>query len=67
MLKADIAIEKEVIKVYDDAAWETGDAGLKRLLRRIRDHEKYHVGCLSGSVEKRRRQMISSPLERALY
>jgi bacterioferritin len=52
MLKVDIAIEKEVIKVYDEAAWETGDAGLRQLLRRIRDHEKYHVEVFSDLLKK---------------
>jgi bacterioferritin len=52
MLKADIEIEKAVIKVYDEAAWETGEAGLKALFQRIRDNEKYHVGVF-GDILKR--------------
>ena len=52
MLKADIEIEKAVIKVYDEAAWETADASLKQLLRRIRDNEKYHVGVFSDILKK---------------
>jgi bacterioferritin len=43
MLKADIKIEKEVAAEYDRAAKEVDDAGLKKLLIRIRDHEIYHV------------------------
>jgi bacterioferritin len=42
MLKADIEIEKTVAKRYDEAAWETADAGLRQLFLRIRDNEKYH-------------------------
>jgi bacterioferritin len=52
MLKVDIAIEKEVIKVYDAAAWETTDAGLKQLLQRIRDNEKYHAEVFSDLLKK---------------
>jgi bacterioferritin len=52
MLKANIAIEKEVIKVYDEAAAETADAGLKQLLLRIRDNEKYHVGVFSDLLKE---------------
>jgi bacterioferritin len=43
MLKADIKIEKEVAEVYDKAAGEVDDTGLKELLIRIRDNEKYHI------------------------
>ncbi|MFA5308123.1 MAG: ferritin-like domain-containing protein [Dehalococcoidales bacterium] len=43
MLKADIKIEKEVAAKYDQAAKEIDDAGLKALLLRIRDNEKYHI------------------------
>ena len=43
MLKADIKIEKEVAAAYDKAAKEVEDAGLKTLLERIRDNEKYHI------------------------
>ncbi|OGO18277.1 MAG: bacterioferritin, partial [Chloroflexi bacterium RBG_16_50_11] len=43
MLKADIKIEKEVAAAYDRAAKEVDDAGLKELLIRIRDNEKYHI------------------------
>jgi bacterioferritin len=43
MLKADIKIEKEVAAAYDKAAKEVDDAGLKSLLERIRDNEKYHI------------------------
>jgi bacterioferritin len=52
MLKADIDIEQAVIKVYDEAAWETGDASLRQLLLRIRDNEKYHMGVFSDVLKK---------------
>jgi len=41
-LRADIAIEKDVVKKYGDFASKTDDAGLKELLTRIRDNELYH-------------------------
>jgi bacterioferritin len=43
MLNADIKIEKEVAAEYDRAAKEVEDASLKKLLKRIREHELYHV------------------------
>jgi bacterioferritin len=43
MLRADIKIEKEVAAKYDQSAQEVSEADLKKLLRRIRDHELYHV------------------------
>jgi len=43
MLRADIKIEKEVAAAYDQAAKEVTDPGLKKLLLRIRDHERYHT------------------------
>src|SRR4030042_904427 len=43
MLRADIKIEKEVAAKYDQSAKEVNAADLKKLLRRIRDHEIYHV------------------------
>ncbi len=47
MLNADIKIEKEVAAEYDRAAKEISDVKLKKLLRRIRDHELYHVEVFS--------------------
>ena len=41
MLRADIKIEKEVAEAYDKAGKEEADAGLKKLLFRLRDHEIY--------------------------
>jgi bacterioferritin len=43
MLLADIKIEKEVAAEYDRAAKEVTVPDLKKLLKRIRDHELYHV------------------------
>ena len=42
-LRADIKIEKEVAAAYDQAAKETDDPGLRKLLLRIRDNEMYHI------------------------
>jgi bacterioferritin len=52
MLKADIKIEKEVAARYDSAAKETRDAGLKDLLLRIRDNEKYHIDVFNDLLKK---------------
>jgi len=43
MLRADIKIEKEVAAEYDRAAKEVTVPDLKKLLKRIRDHELYHI------------------------
>ena len=52
MLKADLKIEKEVAAKYDQAAKETEDAGLKQLLLRIRDNEKYHIDVFNDLLAK---------------
>lgn len=52
MLRADIKIEKEVAEAYDQAAKETDDPDLKKLLHRIRDNEIYHVGVFSDLLEE---------------
>jgi bacterioferritin len=51
MLQADIKIEREVAAEYDRAAKEVGDAGLKKLLARIRDHEIYHEEVFNDLLE----------------
>jgi rubrerythrin len=51
MLQADIKIEKEVAQAYDKAAQETDDPGLKKLLRRIRDNELYHVEVFTDLLQ----------------
>ena len=43
MLRADIRIENEVADVYDRTAGEATDAGIRKLMLRLRDHEKYHA------------------------
>jgi bacterioferritin len=52
MLKADIKIEKEVAAKYDKAAKETDDKGIKELLERIRDHEKYHIEVFNDLLKE---------------
>jgi bacterioferritin len=52
MLKADIKIEKEVAAAYDKAAKEVDDAGLKELLIRIRDNEKYHIDVFNDLLKE---------------
>jgi bacterioferritin len=52
MLKADIKIEKEVAAAYDKAAGEVDDAGLKELLIRIRDNEKYHIDVFNDLLKE---------------
>jgi bacterioferritin len=52
MLRADIEIEKEVADKYDRAAKEVEDAGLKKLLTRIRDHEIYHVEVFDDLLDE---------------
>jgi bacterioferritin len=51
MLEADIKIEKEVAKAYDKASKEVDDAGLKELLIRIRDNEKYHIDVFNDLLK----------------
>jgi len=52
MLKADLKIEKEVAAAYDKAAKEVNDEGLKKLLRRIRDNEKYHIDVFNDLMKE---------------
>jgi bacterioferritin len=52
MLKADIKIEKEAAEVYDRAAKDTKDAGLKDLFLRIRDNEKYHIEIFNDLLKE---------------
>jgi len=52
MLRADIKIEKKVAAEYDRAAREVTEPDLKELLRRIRDHELYHVDVFSDLLRK---------------
>ena len=50
-LRADIAIEKDVVKKYGDFAAKTDDAGLKELLTRIRNNELYHQEVFNDLLE----------------
>jgi bacterioferritin len=52
MLRADIKIEKEVADAYDQAAKETEDPDLKKLLHRIRDNEIYHIGVFNDLLKE---------------
>jgi len=52
MLRADIKIEKEVTEVYEQAAKETEDPDLKKLLRRIRDNEIYHTEVFNDLLKE---------------
>jgi bacterioferritin len=52
MLKADIKIEKKVAAAYDKAAKETDDGGLRELLLRIRDNEKYHIDVFNDLLKE---------------
>lgn len=51
MLRADIAVEREVTKEYTRQIDEVEDPGLKRLLTRIRDHEIYHDQLFTDLLE----------------
>jgi bacterioferritin len=52
MLKADIKIEKKVTEAYDRAAKEVKEKDLKKLLRRIRDHEIYHTEVFTDLLKE---------------
>jgi bacterioferritin len=51
MLRSDIEIEKKVADKYDKAAQKIKDAGLKKLLLRIRDHEIYHTDVFNDLLK----------------
>ena len=52
MLKADIKIEKQVYDTYDRMAGEIEDQGLKELIIRIRDNEKYHIDVFNDVLKQ---------------
>lgn len=56
MLRVDMKTEPEVAAAYDRAARETEDPGLKKLLRRLRDHEIYHAEVFSDLLEEEEKQ-----------
>lgn len=52
MLRADIKIEKEVTEAYDHAAKRVKEKDLKKLLLRLRDHERYHTEVFTDLLKK---------------
>lgn len=52
MLRADIAIEKQVAAEYDRAAKQIKEPDLKELLTRIRDHELYHADIFNDLLKR---------------
>lgn len=52
MLRADIAVEREVTKEYTRQIGEVDDPDLKRLLTRIRDNEIYHDEVFSDLLDE---------------
>jgi bacterioferritin len=52
MLRADIAVEREVTKEYTRLIGVVDDPGLKELITRIRDHEVYHDEVFSDLLDE---------------
>jgi rubrerythrin len=52
MLRADIAVEREVTKEYTRQIDEVDDPDLKKLITRIRDHEVYHDEVFSDLLDE---------------
>lgn len=52
MLRADIAIEREVTKEYTRQIDAVDDPDLKKLITRIRDHEIYHDEVFSDLLDE---------------
>jgi bacterioferritin len=52
MLKADIAVEREVTKEYTSQLPEIEEPGLQKLVTRIRDHEIYHDARFGEFLEE---------------
>jgi len=52
MLDADISIENEVARKYDEAAREMGDGRVVALLSRIRDQEIYHAEVFQDLLDE---------------
>ncbi len=55
MLLDDIKIEKEVAAMYDRATNEVDDRNLKKLFKRIREHELYHVEVFDDLLKEIKR------------
>jgi bacterioferritin len=47
MLRADVSVEREVASAYGSAAEKFDDPAVRRLLKRMRDHENYHAEVFS--------------------
>jgi len=52
MLSVDIEIEKDVASKYDDGAGKADDPDVKKLLKRLRDHERYHAEVFTDLLEE---------------
>jgi bacterioferritin len=52
MLRADIAVERDVTKEYTRQIGVVDDPGLKELITRIRDHEVYHDEVFSDLLDE---------------
>ena len=52
MLRADIAVEREVTVEYSQQIPEIDDPGLKDLITRIRDHEIYHADLFEDLLDE---------------
>jgi bacterioferritin len=52
MLTVDLMVEKEVAAKYSQAIKEMNDTGLKELLTRIRDNEKYHIDVFTDLLKE---------------
>jgi bacterioferritin len=55
MLSADIKIENEVAETYDQAAVKASDPGIKKLLLRLRDNERYHAEVFGDLLEEEKK------------
>ncbi len=53
MLKSDIDIENKVADFYDKTGRKTDDAGIRKLLFRLRDHEIYHAKLFDSLLKKK--------------
>ena len=55
MLKSDIEIENKVADFYDKTGRTTDDAGVRKLLFRLRDHEVYHAKLFESLLNKKKK------------
>jgi len=54
MLKSDIDIENKVADFYDKTGKTADDAGVRKLLFRLRDHEIYHARLFENLLKKKK-------------